>query len=78
MSGDLNINLGALDGFDTTAAINDLPIKNIKNMSLYWKVYIKKKVIWVSARVGSHKIFAPNWWTTTLYQHDYNITTQID
>ena len=44
MSGDLNINIGALDGFDTTAAINDLPIKNIKNMSLYWKVYIKKKV----------------------------------
>ena len=29
MSGDLNINLGALDGFDKTVAINDLfQIKN--------------------------------------------------
>ena len=44
MSGDLNINLGALDGFDTTAAINDLPIKNIKNVFILKSLYQKKSL----------------------------------
>ena len=66
------------------AVWNKFPIKKHKQISLFWsKVYIKKSVLkltsqLVSARVISYKILIPNWWTTALYEHDYNITAQID